>query len=288
MSALSGIDIAMHDLVARTHDVPIWSLLGGKVRNCVPAYVSFVRRNADEFDFVGEIQKYLARGFRTIKLHTGTPRAGNDEPEDTVKTVRSLREVWPSRDDLDIIVDVNSTFTRHGAMRVGRQLEELDVRWFEEPIFPSDREGYRSIQNALDIPIATGEGEHLLGQFRELIVDAKIDIVQPNLLLCGGYTEGMKIAALAEAFNRPIACNNWCSNSDPTLMTAAQSHFWVSANMCFMPQEFREDQPSRGGGPIVTGGVVLRDGYAYPPTSPGLGVSLDEQRIFAEGRQLSA
>ena len=287
MSALSGIDIALHDLVGRRLNVPIWSLLGGKVRDRVPVYVSFIRRDSKEFDFIGEIEKYLARGFRTIKLHTGTPRAEDDKPDDTINVVRSVREVWPSRDDLEIIVDVNSAYTRHGAIRVGRALQELDVMWFEEPIIPWDRKGFQSLQEALDVPIAAGENEHLLRNFRELIIDAGVDIVQPNLLQCGGFSGGMKIAALAEAFHRAIACNNWCNNNDPTLMTTTQSHFWVTANMCNLPQEIHEDQPGRSATPLVNSGVVLRSGYLYPPEGPGLGASLDEERILAESIHLS-
>jgi L-alanine-DL-glutamate epimerase-like enolase superfamily enzyme len=107
-----------------------------------------------------------------------------------------------------------------------------------------------------------------------------VDILQPNLTKCGGFSVGRRIAALAEACNTSIACHN----NEPTMMTAVHAQYWASTIMCNVPQEYCGDgvKPLRDTTPILVEGIVIEGGDAVIPDSPGLGVVIDEERIRAE------
>ena len=194
----------------------MWNLLGGKYRDRVPVYSSLMIRNLPPEEDVERVQARMERGYSWVKLHTGTAWSFDTGYDGTIETVKALRKHCGGPEKLQILVDVNQAYTVHTAERVGRALEELEVFHFEEPIAPWDLEGYNRLQAALQIPLAAGEQECNLWQFRDLITVANMDILQPNLTTCGGYTQGMKIAALAQAYNRPITTHN----TEPTLMTA--------------------------------------------------------------------
>jgi L-alanine-DL-glutamate epimerase-like enolase superfamily enzyme len=280
MAALSAIDIALHDLFGHTLGVSVATLLGGSVRDKIPVYASFMSPPLEPALEVERVAATVERGFKAVKLHAGNPRfKGEDGPTFAIRVCEAVREIWPSRWDLQLIIDVNNTFTVHEAIRVGRVLEELDVWWLEEPISANDLIGYKKVQAALDLPVSAGEGECNLAQFRDLILLADLDILQPNLTTCGGFTMGKKIASLAEAFNRPIACHN----VDPALTTAVHMQFASWAQTATLPQEYfalDDFHPLREGTPILSKAIVPDDdGFVTLPDAPGLGVEVDEERV---------
>lgn len=278
MAALGAIDIALHDLVGHCLGVPVATLLGGRVRDRVPVYASFMA-HLDPSSEVERVALSIERGFTAVKLHSGTREFGEDRPTETVRVVEAIRDIWPDRQDVQIIMDVNNTFSVHEAIRVGRQLEELDVWWLEEPIAAHDLIGYNKVQASLDLAISAGEGEASLAQFRDLLLVAGLDILQPNLTACGGFTMGKKIASLAETFNRPITCHN----IDPSVMTAANMQFASWARMATLPQEyfaFDEHHPLRDGSPILAKAIVPdNNGVVTLTDDPGLGIVVDEERV---------
>jgi D-galactarolactone cycloisomerase len=279
MAALGAIDIALYDLFGQTLGVSVATLLGGSVRDSVPVYASFMSPPLETSREIERVTASVERGFKAVKLHVGTKFKSEDGPTNAIEIAKAVRDIWPSRLDLQLIVDASSTFSVHEAIRVGRVLEDCDVWWMEEPIARHDMIGYKKLQDALDLPISAGEGECNLAQFRDLIVLADLDILQPNLTTCGGFTMGKKIASLAEAFNRPIACHN----VDPGLTTAVHMQYASWARMATLPQEYfalDDFHPLRDGTPILSQSITPNnDGYVQLPNAPGLGVTVDEERV---------
>jgi D-galactarolactone cycloisomerase len=278
MAALSAIDIALHDLFGHALGISVANMLGGSIREKVPVYASFMSPALEPSLEVERVTASVERGFKAVKLHAGTRCKGEDGPTNAARVSQAVRELWPTRQDLQLIIDVSNTFTVHEAIRVGRALEELDVWWMEEPIAANDLIEYKKVQAALDLPISAGEGECNLTQFRDLITLADLDILKPNLTTCGGFAMGKKIASLAEAFNRPIACHN----VDPGLTTEVHMQFASWAQMATLPQEYfalDDIHPLREGTPILSRAIVPdNDGCAVLPDGPGLGIEVDKDR----------
>jgi len=277
MAAISGIDIALHDIKGKALNTPLYNLLGGKFRDRVPVYSSLMDRDLPPEVDVEKVQKRMEQGYSWIKLHTATAWGLGRGFDATLNTVSALRRACGGSDELKILVDVNQAYTVDQALRVGRELTAFDVSHFEEPIAPWDLDGYNQLQAALDIPLAAGEQEYNLWQFRDLITRARMDILQPNITSCGGYTQGMKIAALAEAHNKPITCHN----TDPMLMTVAHLHMWAACQSCVYPQEYfgEDEHPLRDQTPVFKTPLQVVDGHIAVPTGPGLGVEIDEGLI---------
>ena len=270
-SALSGIDIALWDLYGKTVGLPIAALLGGLVGAPVPAYATgLYLTHAVEGDpglLAEEAADYVARGFRAVKLKVGQGL------ERDLRHVRVVREaIGP---EIGLMVDANHALDAAGAIRLGRALAPYDIGWLEEPVAPEDRAGYRAVREALDIPIAGGEAEFTRYGFRDLIDSRGVDIIQPDLCVCGGITEGLKIAALAGAWNVRCIPHVW-----GTGITLAASLHFISA----LPQQppslnappnwleyDRTENPLRD--EMLP--LALKDGALRTPTGPGLGVTPD-------------
>ena len=276
-AALAGLDIALHDIKGKALGTPVFNILGGKVRERVAVYSSLMTRGLLPAHDAERVAARVERGFGWVKLHTGTPWDYDAGADETIATVASVRELCGGADRVKLLVDANNGFTVNGAISVGRSLEALAVSHFEEPIAPWDYEGYRRLTAALDLPIAAGEQDFSLGQFRDLVTVAQVDIIQPNVTSCGGYTQAMRIAALAEAYNRPITSHN----TDPALGTVAHLHFWAATPMCLYPQEFfgEDTHPLVDDTPVLATPVEVVDGQIAVPDGPGLGVEIDEAAV---------
>ena len=194
LHALSAVDIALWDLKGRALGVSVSRLLGGRFRERVQAYATglYFRPQADfAADLAAEARGYAAEGFRAVKLKVGL------DPETDLRHARAVRAALGP--GVDLMVDANHAYDAATAIRLGREFERLDVRWFEEPVIPEDLEAYAAVAQALDLPIAGGEAEFSRFGFRRLLEARAVDIVQPDLTATGGFTECQRIAALASA-----------------------------------------------------------------------------------------
>jgi D-arabinonate dehydratase/D-galactarolactone cycloisomerase len=132
------------------------------------------------------------------------------------------------------------------------------------------------LADAVDIPIAVGEQEYTIWQFRDLITRGRVDILQPDVIKCGGITEFKKIAVLADTYTKPITVHN----TQQTIGTSAHAHLWVSTPACVYPQEYNiEHNPILDDTPIWQNPLVPVDGAIAPWELPGLGVELDEDVV---------
>src|SRR5215468_7315659 len=261
LSAISGIDIALWDLLGQDLGVPVWRLLGGRCRDRVPAYAS------GGWAPVGGIGKQLAqyveRGHRAVKLRVGLQdRSVND----SAARVREARETLGP--DVGLMVDAHGTWSVREAQRFARKVEDCDLAWLEEPVSPENLAGQAEVRASTDIPIAAGESEQTRFAFRDMIAAGAVDICQPDPAIAGGFTETLRIAALASAHELRVAPHLWGG----AILFAAGLHLCV-ATPCATTVEF-----SRGENPLLNDlteeGFDLVDGDVMAPERPGLGLTL--------------
>ena len=282
ITALSGIDIALWDLMGKATGRPACKLLGGAARTRLLAYASTGYIRSDPFDLhtlQGEAEAAVAEGFRAIKIKIGTGRKGD------VARVELVRRI--AGDSVLLMVDANACYTAAEAIAVGRALEPYDIHWFEEPVPPEDLQGYAAVSQALDMAVAGGEVEFTRFNFRELISQKLLDIVQVDVCRCGGLGEARNIARMAQAWNLPLVPHAWTSG----VGIAATLQF--AASLPTYPYGFHEPVPplfeyDRAENPLrdqlLQEPFALNDGWNEVPQGPGLGVTLDEERLLAFGR----
>jgi L-alanine-DL-glutamate epimerase-like enolase superfamily enzyme len=274
MAAASAIDIALYDLQGQLLQTPVWSLLGGRFRSEVPVYSSLMRVGRSAADQAVLVRQRVDEGFRAVKLHTAQ-MWGEGTDDDTLPVVGAVRAAVG--DDIGIMVDVNQAYSVPAAVAMGERLVALGVDHFEEPIVPWDLDGYAHLRDRLPMQIAAGEQCHNLWQFRDLIERGKVQVIQPNVTACGGFTVATMVAALAEAHNRQVVCHS----TEPTLGTAASAQFWAATGCCELPQEYlgEPSHPLRDVTPILRSGPRVEAGVLHVPDEPGLGVVVDEDVV---------
>ncbi|MBI2926128.1 MAG: mandelate racemase/muconate lactonizing enzyme family protein [Verrucomicrobia bacterium] len=272
LNALAGVDVALWDLMGKALGVPCYMLLGGKVRDTVPLYASAMRQHRSPKDEAAHLAKWVEKGFKAVKIHPYEYWAFNQGRDDTLEVVREVRAALGP--DIPLLVDVNNSYTVERAVAIGRKLEAFNVALFEEPIAAYDYAGYARLCAELEIAVGAGEQEYTHWQHKDLILQGQVDVIQPDIVKAGGFTEMRKIATIASVFNRPIRCHN----TQPTIGTAAHWHFWISTPMCLAEQEYpAEDHALRERTPILTEPLPIKDGALAMPDKPGIGVELDRK-----------
>ncbi|MCS7115936.1 MAG: mandelate racemase/muconate lactonizing enzyme family protein [Nitrososphaerota archaeon] len=194
IEAMSGVDIALWDLKGKYLKQPVHMLLGGKFRSELKAYASSILFDKPE-NMARRAREWVDEGHDQIKVKVGM---GVERDIMNLRAIR--REVG---NGVEIMVDANSAYNFTKALRLGKVLESMEISWFEEPVPPYDLEGYKQLKRKLDVPICAGESHFTRYDFKELIMNEAIDIVQPDISRAGGITECMKIANLARTFNLP-------------------------------------------------------------------------------------
>jgi L-rhamnonate dehydratase len=269
IQAISAIDIALWDIAGKFYGQPIHLLLGAKWRNKVRAYASTLFRPKP--DAIREaVKRYLGEGFTAVKFGWGV--FGRD-PKHDLKLVAAAREGLG--DDNDLLVDTGWFIERtpKQAIQLARSLEEFRPFLLEEMLHPEDYDGYRELTDGSSLMIACGEQEATEWGFQQLIERARVDVLQPDLTRCGGFTVARKIVHMAERANRLVIPHSWCSD----LLTAASLHL----NAFQRRATFVEFNTSQGplSRTLVTEPLRLVDGHISVPDGPGLGVEVNEETI---------
>ena len=272
--AMAGLDIAMWDIKGKALGMPIWKLLGGKVRDSIRMYASSMRRDLTPVEEARRAVSFAEQGYSAYKLHSAVPGKIDDPADMTVETVREVRSAVG--DDIEILVDVNGAYSVHHAIEIGKKLEALGVFHFEEPRYFTDLDGLAQVADALTIPISSGELIFHHTQYRDLILRGKVDILQPDIVKVPGFTEMQRISALAAAFNKPITVHN----IQPTISTVASLHFCAATPHAPYAQEYNiEPIAIRDEWPVLKTPLEVKGGYMEVPNGPGLGVELDEDVV---------
>jgi L-rhamnonate dehydratase len=269
MQAISAIDIALWDLIGKFYQQPIHILLGAKWRDRVRAYASTLFRPTPQA-MREAARRYLDQGFTAVKFGWGV---FGEDPSLDVRLVEAAREaLGPSR---DLLVDTGWFVERtpKQAIQVVRALEPYQPYFIEELLHPEDYDGYRQVASRVDTLIACGEQEATEWGFRELIERAQVDVLQPDLTRCGGFTAARKIVHMAETANVLVIPHSWSSD----LLTAASLHL----NAFQRRAVFVEFNTSQGplSRELVREPLRLVDGFLPVPTGPGLGVEVNEATI---------
>jgi L-rhamnonate dehydratase len=269
IQVISGIDIALWDIMGKATGRPVYKLLGGGHRDKVRAYASTLFRSQPSA-MAEACRSYLEQGFTAVKFGWGV--FGQD-PRRDIELVEAARHTLG--DEVDLLVDTGWYVQRtpKEAIDLVRRLEPYRPYFVEELLHPEDYDGYARVADAVDVLIACGEQEATEWGFRTLIERGKIDVVQPDISRCGGLTTARKIVHLAEMHNRLIIPHAWTSD----LLTAASLHL----NAFLQRSAFVEYNVTTGplSREICLNPIQMKDGYLDVPQEPGLGVEVDEAAL---------
>ena len=260
---ISGVDIALWDIKGKVAWRPVYKMLGG-FADTVPVYIAggYYEEGKGLDDLAAEMRQSVDMGANAVKMKIGGAPINED-----VERVRVVREaVGPN---VRLMVDANCAYRYYEAIEIARKMEQYDVFWFEEPVNPDDYEGHKLISQATTIPIATGENEYTRYGFRDLIENRCAAIIQPDALIMGGITEFMKVAALAQAHDLPVAPHG---NQD------VHVHL-VSAIPNGLTVEYYSDSTDPMWGSMFKHTLEVKDGHVSPPDRPGLGIEPNEEAL---------
>jgi D-arabinonate dehydratase len=200
LHALSAVDIALWDRLARSRDLPLHVLLGG-CRDSAPCYASggYYHEGESLARLEEEIRGYVEQGYEAVKIKVG--RLSTREEIERVRLVRDI--IGPDR---ALMVDANQAYrTVEPCAELCRKIEPYDIAWFEEPFAVDEVESFIRLRQRTSIPLATGEVEATRWAFKELMHRGAVDVVQPDATVCGGITEWLRIEAFASAWGVPVA-----------------------------------------------------------------------------------
>jgi len=272
MAALAGVDLALWDLAARARGCSVLELVGGGSRTHVKAYASGGWAPADRIG--AELGSYVERGFRAVKMRIG----GMDgDVRSSVERVRAARAALG--DGIDIMVDAHGTLGVAGARQFCAATHELGLRFVEEPVASDDRVGLAEVRAAAMAPVAAGESEASAFDFAELVERRAVDVLQPDLAIAGGLSEGLRIGAIATAHRLQLAPHCWGSalsfEAARTLALACPAGVFVEVPMGGAPFLRELFQPD----------LTLQDGCLGAPRGHGWGLTLDEDRFAQWARR---
>lgn len=268
ISAMSGIDLALWDLMGKSLNAPVWRLLGGRKAQRMPAYAS--GGWADVHGIGEQLMSYVRQGgFKAVKMRVGVI---DGSPLNSAHRVRAARDSLGP--DIGLACDAHGTWTVAEAKRFCALVEDCNLMWFEEPVTADDKAGMAQVRANTAIPIAAGESEFNRFDFRDLAELRAADIFQPDLAICGGITEAMRIGAIASAYNLRLAPHLWTG----ALAFAAGMHVAAASPAGFILEY------SLGANPLLhelaKEKFTAEGGMVEIPDRPGLGVTIDH--AFAE------
>jgi L-alanine-DL-glutamate epimerase-like enolase superfamily enzyme len=267
MAAISAIDLALWDLLGKRLGVPVFRLMGGRLKDRIPVYASRLYAQPLE-SLAAEAAAYRDAGFTKMKLRFGWgPKDGPQGVQNNLELVRTVRQVVG--DGVEIMADCFMGWSLEYAKRMLPLLAPLGLRWLEEPLVADDIRGYAELRALNMVPISGGEHEFTLHGFRDIIERQAMDIIQFDVNRVGGLTAAQKITALAEAFDVPV------------IPHAGQMHNYhlVMSSMACPMAEFFPQVPVEVGNElfwyIFDGEPVAQQGTIdLPEDRPGLGLSL--------------
>jgi L-alanine-DL-glutamate epimerase-like enolase superfamily enzyme len=277
-NSIAGLDIALWDLKGKLLGMPVYQLLGGQYRERIRVYGSFgvgFGRSMNVEQAATQARKFVEQGFSAVKLRMQIRQNNqNPEPDPTFVYARAVRNaIGP---DIDFLIDINNGYSAARGIEVAHRLkQEFNICFLEEPVSDQTHAETAAVVRAVDTPIIAGEKEYTRWQHRELIVYGQPDYLNPDTIKAGGLTEMKKIAAIAQAYGKPIICHN----TRPTLGTAASLHFIASIPNCGPLMEFVDVDKFAFLRGLMKNNVRFEQGYLYVPQGVGLGMEVDEDKI---------
>src|SRR3954449_1820600 len=287
MQAISGVDIALWDIAGKVAKLPIYKLLGA-CRDRVEAYASggFYQEGKDVDGIAGEAEGYRGRGFKGMKMKIGRNPSTQThlrqllgqsgfcevDPSEDLARVAAVRKALGAQAKL--MVDVNCAWSPSFAIEMGLAMEKYNLYWIEEPVETDDIEGSVRVADALHTPIAGYETELGLYGFRELIRRGAVDIVQVDIAWSGGFSEGKRIAAYAQAHHRMVAPHAFAG----AVLLVSSLHYAAAIPNALMLEW--DQNPNAVRDELLKEPLKLEsDGTVRLPERPGLGIELDRAAV---------
>ena len=284
--ALAGIDTALWDICGKVAGLPVYQLLGG-YKNKIRAYAScgFYKEGEGLQALVTEMKDKVDKGYTAVKMKIGristirnsklpildNGEVGSVSIQEDLQRVRTVRETIG--DDVDLLVDANSSWDFKTAVYMAKQLEKYHVYLIEEPVITEDMESSAELARLTTIPIAGYETAFTKEEFKRIFEKRAVDIAQPDVIWSGGLTECMKIAALASTFNIPVIPH--CFSS--ALSYAGNLQFAAAISNCDLIEFDQNINPLRD--EIVENPIKVENGYITLSERPGLGVEINQRAL---------
>ena len=265
MRAISILDCALWDLNARAAKLPLYKYLGAFAENAVPAYASggyYLERKTPR-KLGAEMAAYVKAGFNAVKMKVGRLSPREDEAR-----VRAAREaIGP---DVELMLDANNAWQDlPTAMRYMKRFERYDPCWIEEPFFPDDIDNHARLTRLTRVTVATGEIGTGRWHFKEILDKGAAQVLQHDALVCGGVSEGRRIAATASSYNVTV-CPHWFHDLHVHLVAATPNARYV---------EFFPDDEVLNFRRLIDTQLKHRNGMLLLPRTPGLGFVFDDKAV---------
>jgi len=257
--AMSGVDIALWDILGKVHGRPLYQLLGGKCRDKVPVYATALYPE-EPSKVAKRARTFADQGFQGVKI-----KVGFDLQQD-VRIVRAVRQEVGK--DFMVMTDANQGYAVDVALEASEAFAESGIFWLEEPLFVEDIEGHARLREAGKTPIAVGENLHMRYAFENFVVRGAVDFLQPDVARAGGITEVRKIGALAAAHKAPISFHTW----GDAIALATSVHLSAAIQECMVMELDYTYNPLRA--ELLREPLEFQNGYLYPPDGPGLGIEV--------------
>ncbi|MFN8511959.1 MAG: mandelate racemase/muconate lactonizing enzyme family protein [Chloroflexia bacterium] len=276
-SALSGIEQAMWDIAGKVADQPVYNLLGGRCRDKIRVYANgWGGERGGPLALAEAALAVVERGFTALKFDPfpGPWREIIDREQErkAVANVRAVRKaVGPN---IDILIEAHRRLAPAYAVRMARLLEEFDPFWYEEPVSSRDMGGLAAVKRQVTLPVVTGEELYTKGEFRAVFEQQAADIINPDICNCGGILELKEIAAMAETYSVAVSPHNYNST---TVGLSATAHLCATIPNFLITEYFVNFEPVAK--EVAIGGLVAENGYITLPTTPGLGLDIDERAL---------
>ena len=270
MTAMSAIDLALWDIKGKTVERPVHALLGGALRDKVPAYVTgfYYRDGERPDDVVREAASYMAQGYRYLKV-----KVGGLTPEADAERVGLIRRTVG--DDVAIMLDANQGWDLATALRAAQLFERHNIYWLEDPMpWYDERHALQRLKAATAIPIAAGEGEYTPFGLRTLVVEGLVDYLIVDATWAGGLTTWQKVSAVAELHHIPLAAHH-----DPQVHV----HALAASPTGFILESFADPDRDPLWFELFDERPEIVDGYMSVPQAPGFGLELREATLEKYG-----
>jgi L-rhamnonate dehydratase len=271
---MSGIDMAIWDIMGKATGKPVHKLLGGSYVKKVRPYASALMPDRKE-EVRTMVEKYASLGYTAIKFGWG-PLGYNIKSD--IELIETARKT--AGDHIELMIDIGKRYKLKQAMQVARALEQMNIYWLEEPLPAEDYEGYRRLTESTTMRIATGEEESGRQAFARLIHESLVDVIQPDISRCGGLTEAKKIATMAADHNIILVPHAFKTG---ILVAASIQLIAALPQVPFLEFSVTESAIRKE---LLQKPFVQKDGFVEVPEIPGLGIELNPEVIKKYGVKL--
>ena len=272
IAAISGIEIALWDIVGKVTGQPIYNLIGGPCRENIRFYSHAT--NSDE------CLRLVEKGVTAIKAYFPSEPSIRGERITTPRSL-SLREEklafeHMSRcreavgDEVDLCTDVGCRYTTSAAIRMGNRLEEIGLLFYEEPVHPENIDALARVTASVNVPVCVGERRYTRFGFRDLIAAQAVDMIMPDVVRTGGIMETKKIASMAESYYMQVSPHN----PNNAVSTLASLHLMANIPNGLLLEYVDDEQDAPWRNDLLTDPPVVDKGYLLLPNKPGLGTEL--------------